>query len=168
MAPIPHEEEVACTTNSDCVFESTRCCYCHVGKLDDAVAVNATSAERYRSRVCAETAACPGCTNGMRRVEPNLIATCLEGRCVGVDITQTAITACTTKDDCKFRSDRCCGCSSLGSGNAIPIGVGQDAAYEALRCDPGEACAECSAEVPEGPDFMRGCDGHCLILGFPQ
>jgi len=161
----PSEEEIACTKNSDCSFELEACCFCYTYSVGDLAAVNTRYAESYRNRVCADTSSCSPCGSWPRDVAPNVVATCRAGRCAVVDILETELTACDTEADCKFRSSRCCGCSeSAGSGLVIAIGVDQDAAYEALRCDPGAACAECSATIPEAPDFYQACfGGHCGI-----
>jgi hypothetical protein len=58
---------------------------------------------------------------------------------------------------------------SLGSPLTIAIGVNRDAAYEALRCDPGAACAECSATIPEAPDYYQACfGGRCGAGTIPD
>jgi hypothetical protein len=150
------------------VFELKACCFCYHYSVSDLAAVNARYAPSYRARVCENTSSCSPCASWQRDVSPNVVATCREGRCAVVDIYDTAITECETRADCKFRSSRCCGCmESPGSTLIIAIGVDQDAAYEALRCDSGEACAECSVTIPEAPDYYQACfSGRCGFGGF--
>ncbi len=163
---VPTEVELACTKNSDCVFAMTSCCRCNAFSLEQVVAVNGLYADEYRARSCDGSEACTACDPS---VDHALLSTCQAGRCVAVDLTQTDVTFCRTADDCKFRSDRCCGCTAQSNGLPLAIARDKDGAYEALRCDPGEACAECAVAIPEAPDFNQGCfDDHCVILGLPR
>ena len=51
----------------------------------------------------------------------------------------------------------------------IAIGVYQDAAYEALRCDVGAACAEFSGGIPVSAEYHPNCSlGHCDVSGFVE
>jgi hypothetical protein len=163
----PTDQEVACTKNSDCVLEMTSCLQCSAYELDHVVALNGLYAEDYRGRVCARPPHCPPYTE--RSVHPALLTTCQALRCVVIDLRQTEITACDTDDDCKLRTARCCDCTEMSREPVIPIGVDQDAAYEALRCDVGAACAECSDGIPVSAEYHPDCSlGHCYVSGFVE
>ena len=100
-------------------------------------------------------------------VNPHEVAACQDGRCTAVDWRETEVRSCVTKDDCKARDSRCCGCDGLSGEARIAIGVAQDEAYAKLRCDPGMACADCATSLPDAPDGYLACfNGSCGIAGF--
>lgn len=164
---MPTDQEVACIENSDCVLEMTSCSRCSAYQLDHVVAMNGLYAEDYRARICIGSMSCPTVTP--HAIHSALLSTCEDLRCVAVDLRPMEITACDIDDDCKLRTARCCGCTGTTREPVISIGVDQDAAYEALLCDAGAACVECSGGIPVSEEYHANCSlGHCFITGFVE
>lgn len=91
---------------------------------------------------------------------PNYYAVCAAGRCVGIDVRESPLSACTSDADCYLRSGTtCCGC---GSNNLIAVSY--RAPVEATFCGPDRACAADCAGPSAPPGVAAFCSlGHCRV-----
>lgn len=158
----------ACELNSDCALTAASCCgVCGEPALGDVDAVNRQRLEQHLEDVCPEPQPCPKCAVA---TNPDLHATCDDGACLALDIRDHHASACSTDDDCRLRVTGCCECGgSTASWDLIAIRGDGEAAYEALVCDPEEACDACAPVYPADVEAYCATDGHCATRpgGFP-
>ncbi len=159
-APPDGAAEDPCSVPSDCVLVPMSCCgRCGVPSREDAIALTTRAATHYRDAVC-EGVACPDCA-GM--VDPTLLASCVDSRCVVIDLYVHPSTACDTDDDCYVRTPECCECgASPGPTGLIAASRVGTPRYESLVCDPGTGCDAC---VPTYSELaIPVCtDDHCRV-----
>jgi hypothetical protein len=70
--------------------------------------------------------------------------------------------ACAADSDCRLRVTGCCECGgSTASWDLIAIAHDGEADYQALVCDPEQACDECAPVYPVDVEAYCATDGHC-------
>jgi len=169
--PDQGEEELppdwaACSVPSDCVLENKGCCDpCGVPSLDDYDAINSDWTDEHSLAVCADPVPCPLC---LTAPNPELLATCIEGRCTGVDIGAEDFSACTADDECVIRVPDCCECGADTSRDNL-IAFRHDAWSTLLQllCDPMVDCPMCEPIYPADAEPFCDEDGHCAVRFIP-
>ena len=158
----------ACTSNTDCELIERGCCSCGLGPISNYAAINRLHSEAFRREQCQSDVACGPCppiAPGFDNPVNYYIATCAAGRCTAVDLHETSLTDCVTKDDCQARSGTSC-CDSC---NAPTLAINQAAESElnALVCGSGQsACQTCQIHPPAGVGQLPSCDGgKCGLTG---
>ena len=150
-----------CSGPGECVLVSETCCgVCGMPELDDMVALDQTEVDAHFAAVCADPVSCPDCPTAPN---PDLMAYCDGGTCVGADIGQHPFGSCQQTSDCKLRWGlTCCECGSEGMGlTAIPVAF--ETQLQSLVCLPDSGCLECAPAYPS--DAAPFCDnGHCKVI----
>ena len=73
-------------------------------------AVHANVVDRVRRRACDKNLhGCPAC---FTYPDPSLLARCVQGACVAVDLGRTSVVHGSKDEDCKFRAASCCECNT--------------------------------------------------------
>ncbi len=155
----------ACNGPGECSLFPTNCCgYCGEAKLEGFVGVNNAKTTEANNFYCADPVACPDCVEFPK---PNFVALCEAGQCTPLDLRQTDLTSCKTKNDCRLRWGSDC-CESCAGNSLELVAVSNDGALENAVCGPTDgACPPCAPQpFPPGSDV--DCDqGHCRAL-IPQ
>lgn len=163
--PVDGGDLAACSVPTDCVVVPASCCgSCGAATRGDAIALNVTRANEYRTSVC-DGLGCPAC---FMEQDPTLIATCQASRCVVVDLYEHAAAACTGDDECRIRTVDCCECGGdITRAGIIAIRRDSEGPFSSLVCDPGWACPECAPTYPS--EVVPVChEGHCrAVWGTP-
>lgn len=152
----------SCSVTSDCGLVSMGCCSpCGSPTLDQLDPINLTQRDAHFMDVCPAPTPCPRCATG---TNPNLVATCRLAHCTGVDISMTALSACTADTDCVIRYANCCSCSGDAS-QVVSVRVDAESAVEQLLCDGGACPLDCAPRMD--PGFHAVCDPttrHCTAV----
>ncbi len=92
------------------------------------------------------------------------MATCTAGHCAAVDLLKSAVTKCSTPDDCRIRTNACCECGGpVDMEHIIAINVAAEPGYSALVCDQGQGCPECVPVYPT--EVSAACEsGACQAV----
>jgi hypothetical protein len=150
-----------CSQNSDCTWVLSRCS-CYWPERGDVQGLNVRYIDHWVYPWCEQP-----CTPMM---SPWLIPTCVASRCEVADIQQSAITSCTTMEDCRIRVRECCECGGdTDIWRLIALARQRVADYEALVCDMSESiCDPCLANYPPTQGLgliaaLRCIDGHCAV-----
>lgn len=149
-----------CELNSDCVLAAASCCaVCGEPALGDVDAVNRARLDAHSEAVCPNPVPCPKCAEA---TNADLHATCNDGVCLALDIRDEEASACSSDDDCKLRVTGCCESGgSTAAWDLIAIARAGEPAYQALVCDPEQACDECAPIYPTDMEAYCATDGHC-------
>ena len=156
----------ACQVPSDCVIVSNGCCdTCGMPTLNEVDGVNKSFLDEHYDDVCENPIPCPRCAT---MLNPELIATCLEGFCLAVDAGAEDISACTGSEECVIRTPECCECGADMTPEVL-IAVRSDSRrdLEELVCDPDVDCAMCAPVYPDNVEAVCDDDGHCAALITP-
>jgi len=154
--------DTTCRTHSDCVVIPRTCCgHCGQPEASDMQAVHTNVVDLIRRRACAGNSdGCPGC---YAYPDPSLLATCVRGTCMAVDLARTAIVHCKQRDDCRIRAASCCECDgSTEPPPLVAIRSDREADYQKLVCDGEVVCPTCERVYPRTP-YARCQDDHCVI-----
>jgi hypothetical protein len=165
-SPPPDPTWVACAVNSECTLIANGCCgACVEPGLDDVTAVNRQHADDYRYRLCPRPVACSACPTEQA---PNLLASCLVGRCFELDVRAHPASACERDEDCRPRTSGCCECGGpTVPHDLVAIGVANEPLYRGLVCDSQQACPECRPSYPGDVEAYCGGDRHCALRRAP-
>lgn len=161
----------SCSENTDCRVVAAGCCgsTCGTPTLDDVIAVN-VDAKTFRELQRCDLVGCPTIYCEPRppteRPDSYLGAVCESGRCKAVDLSNTAVTACSSAADCTLRHGVRC-CESCSTDNYDLVSVNEAALLE-LVC-PSEP-AECPPCVPTAPEeYAPDCvDGRCILVPISE
>ncbi|MFH1435527.1 MAG: hypothetical protein ABIJ56_07395 [Pseudomonadota bacterium] len=154
----------SCLVPSDCVIVANSCCgVCGMPTLADMDAANKNFLEEHYDAVCDDPdPICPGCAE---MPNPELVATCEEGRCLAVDLGAEDLTLCASSDDCVIRTPECCECGAdMTPMSLVAIRIDAQAALAGLVCDPDSGCPECAPVYPDNVDAICDGDGHCAAV----
>lgn len=145
-----------CTRSSECIVAPASCCgFCGAATRGDAIGLNESRADEYRTSVC-DGRGCPACYSAP---DPTLVSTCGDGTCAVIDLHEHPSAACTSDSDCRIRTQGCCECGGTTSPGTL-IAVSDPGLYTSLVCDPGQSCPECAPLYP--PEVVPRCtSGHC-------
>ena len=157
----------ACLVPSDCVIVANSCCgVCGMPTLADMDAANKNFLEEHYDAVCdIPDPICPGCAE---MPNPELVATCEEGRCLAVDLGAEDLTLCTSNDDCVIRTPVCCECGAdMSPMSLVAIRNDGRSALEDLVCDPDFGCTECAPTYPDNVEAICDDDNHCAAWIIP-
>jgi hypothetical protein len=162
----PTSEWTACAVPSDCVFVSKGCCSpCGIPSLDDYDVINRVYVEEHHTDVCPDPIPCPNCAT---EPNPELVATCIDGRCTGMDIGTEDFSACTADDECVIRVPDCCECGADTShSNLIAFRVDAWSTFMQIVCDPMVDCPMCEPIYPVDAEPFCDTDGHCAVRFIP-
>jgi hypothetical protein len=162
----PAPDWTACVAPTDCVLVSTGCCPpCGVPSLDDYEAINEDYALERFEEMCPDPIPCPACET---EPNPELLATCIAGRCTGVDTGAEDFSACTDDDECVIRVPDCCECGADTSHhNLIALRYDGWAVLRPLVCDPMVDCPMCEPIYPVDAEPFCDEDGHCAVRIIP-
>jgi hypothetical protein len=151
-----------CELNSDCILSPASCCaVCGKPALADVDAVNRERQDEHFRDICPDPGPCPKCAESPN---PELSATCTNGACVALDIREHQTSVCSSNDDCRLRVTGCCECGgSTASWALIAIARDGEPSYQALVCDPDQACDECAPVYPTDVEAYCETHGHCAI-----
>jgi hypothetical protein len=151
-----------CNAPSDCVVQSLTCCpSCGLPNPSNYRAMNRYSQDGFRRGLCAGMDACPGCD---AQVGINtLLATCVQGQCVLLDLLESEVTLCSTAKDCHLRVPECCECGgSTDEYSVVAVSSSSSVAYSSLMCSLNQVCADCA---PIYPNLQTECTtGHCRVV----
>ncbi|MCC7542532.1 MAG: hypothetical protein IT379_40320 [Deltaproteobacteria bacterium] len=149
-----------CLQPSDCVILPASCCgRCGVATPDDIVAVHRNDVDDNRSMACADPVACPECA---APPDPYLIATCVAGACVPVNLHVDPSTECASTDDCTLITNECCGCGEVGLDRAVAINRTMGSVGRLLCGEMPPPCPPC---VPVFGDLRAECTmGRCAVV----
>lgn len=149
----------ACEVPSDCVVIPESCCgSCGAPVRGDAIAVAKRNAAAYAGEVCEDNGGCPACAPLF--IDPTLVATCRAERCELVDLYEHEASECAEDDECRIRTPDCCPCDGDVSPGRL-VAVSSVNAYEALVCDPEQACPECAPIYPSEVTASCNASGRC-------
>jgi hypothetical protein len=153
----------ACDGPGQCALVPTGCCgTCGAPELSDLAAVNTARAAEFAESVCPEPIPCPKCAT---QPNPNLFATCRQGRCVAADARTDAVSACQQSSDCVLRYGMgCCESTCMGTeGELTCVSVtGFQAIHSELGCD-SVACDACLPVYPMFAVPLCNAQGHCEV-----
>ena len=154
----------ACAPPDTCVLETETACGagCEPVPLSRFILVNSKLDAAYKKQQVVPP--CPFGSCGP--VPPNMVnasnyyAECEAGRCVGLDVRTSPLSACSTDAECILRSGTsCCGC---GAGDLIA--VSSKANVEVAFCGTNGGCAADCVSAPVPPGVAPYCSlGHCLV-----
>lgn len=160
-----------CESPSDCTIVARTCCgVCSEPQLDDVIAVAKEQQQAYRESVCDPGQPCPLCA---AEPNPDLFASCVgasdnaPGQCQAFDVSQTAIGACQSDDDCVLRNGLACceSCTTATRSTLVAINKNEEGALHDLVCEGDVACPECAPSYP--PNAKAVCEaGSCRVAGF--
>jgi len=153
----------ACAPPDTCVLETQTACGagCEPVPLSRYIPVNSKNEAAYKMQQLVPPCVSGGCLNVPPSMvnSPNYYAACEAGRCQGVDIRASALSACSSGSDCSLRPGNCCGC-----GTANIIAVSNPAALEAAFCGANASCSADCVSVPPPLSVTAYCSsGHCLV-----
>jgi hypothetical protein len=153
-------DPAACQYPTDCTLIPSGCCGCGQASLTGTVAVNTAKAAEYSEAMLCHLIDCATCPQSPN---PWLGATCRAGRCVAFDARQTALTECTTPEDCRFRAGLTC-CEACSPSRSAFIALNADADVSSWVCGdwPG-GCGACVPVVPQNLSVTCG-NGRCGVL----
>lgn len=155
-----------CSRHDECALAFDDCCGpCGLPSLDDYDPILASRAADHFASVCPDPGG-TGCPDCAIFANPSLGARCDAGRCVGYDVRQLPLSACTSDSDCRVRTRDCCECGgAIDRASLIAVRVsGGD--YSALVCDD-LACPECEPIYPSDVEAFCAADGHCDLRDVP-
>jgi hypothetical protein len=153
----PIGETMRCEIPMDCTVVPSVCCACEKVGPHELIAIRRDSSDDFLQSTCGAI----GC-ECEAAVPPWAGATCIQGRCVAVDIRETEYTECTVDTDCVLRRGLdCCEDCSLGGGEMV--GVRKDRDVGELTCGALVDCEACSSEnEPRATSAI--CDsGRCTV-----
>jgi hypothetical protein len=152
----PVSETMRCEIAMDCTVVPTVCCLCGEVARADLLAARRDSAEEILQSNCGAI----GC-ECEAAAPPWAGATCIQGRCVVVDVRETEYTECSLSTDCVLRRGLDC-CENCASDGSDVIAVRKDRDIGALTCGALVDCAACSTELL--PAYDAVCrEGRCSV-----
>jgi hypothetical protein len=157
----PGPELSACTGPGQCELVMAKCCACGILGLDQVAAINSAKRDVYSKQICGPNPLpCPPCVG---TVDPNLMARCESGRCLGFDIrSDPTYTKCGSDQECFLRKGlACCECGAAQDWVAISR-VGS-MLLGAQVCGAASVCPTCVPVPPTG--YSAVCrNGACTRL----
>ena len=165
-----------CQQASDCVFTGTGCCgACDSATFDhDIISLNSQYLDQLSCSFALELpppggnngasapvdcAPCPPLGDGTMKF---FVPDCVKKQCSVLDVRESALTACTTDQDCRVRRGNHC-CESCGTDDLLA--VRSDGSFDQFVCEGTgpAACPHC-VELPTSALAYCGNDGQCALL----
>ncbi|HVU05004.1 MAG TPA: hypothetical protein VHE30_24815 [Polyangiaceae bacterium] len=148
-----------CDVPSDCVIVPDSCC----GTCGAATRTDMRVVTRQYFLAGNDRCANSTCRECFQTTDPTLVATCRSGRCAIVDLLADRATACTTGEDCTFRSSQCCGYGSTDTVVSLNNDRGS-ARVDDLVCDTKQTSCDVSRQAVWPTGATPLCEnGHCRL-----
>lgn len=160
---LPDAGAAQCEAHSDCAIRAASCCgRCGAATDTDFLAAPVSALAAIAAAIC-EAEGNPGCPECAAPDDPELVALCREGRCVGVDLGTEPITECSAPSDCVLAARECCACGLIEAPAAIAYNPARGTPNTYV-CDDGTACPPCVPTFASG--VTAGCvAGRCVVFG---
>lgn len=156
----------SCGVPGDCTVLANSCCgTCQMPTLNDLDAVNRMSIKEHFQDVCPNPGPCPTCIGPQN---PDIMAGCAlgQGKCLLLEVSKSAFSACDKDEDCLLRTPQCCSCGVLPKEQLVAINQKQNAAYSTEIGCGSVGCTPCK-DSPTPPKGVKAvCDQktkHCRI-----